>query len=119
MGYVLVIDDDQEIRELLEIALTDEGYEVKTAAGVSSAMDLIQARQPDVILLDVRLQGQTGENFLEAYRALPDATAPLVLLSAAPDLEQIAVRSGTERYLAKPFDLDDLLQVVADALQAR
>lgn len=116
MAYILVIDDDQEIRELLEIALSEEGYDVGTAASISGALNHIEERHPDLILLDLWLQGESGETFIEAYRALPDATAPLVLLSAAPDLDQGAARSDVDRYLAKPFELDDLLDIVAKSL---
>jgi CheY-like chemotaxis protein len=118
VAYILVIDDDPEIRELLEILLSDEGYEVGTAASASGAMDLIASRHPDLILLDLRLQGQTGESFTEAYRVLPNATASLVLLSAAADLEQVAATIGVDRYLSKPFDLDDLLQMLTELLGA-
>lgn len=116
MVYILLIDDDQDIREILEIALSDAGYEVGTAVSGSGAMDLIAERHPDLIFVDLWLQGQPGEGFIEAYRALPDATAALVLLSAAPDLDKEAVRSGVDRYLAKPFELDELLAVVAELL---
>ena len=118
MAYILVIDDDQEIRELLAIALSDEGYEVGTAASASSALDLIRVRHPDVILLDLWLQGQRGESFVEAYRALPNAPAALVLLSAAADLAQVAATSCADRHLAKPFELDDLLQTLAELIPA-
>jgi DNA-binding response OmpR family regulator len=116
VAYILVIDDDQEIRELLEIALSDEGYEVGTAASASSAMDLVNVRHPDVILLDLWLQGHTAESFIPAYRALPNARAALVLLSATSDPEGVAAANGADRYLAKPFELDDLLAIVAKSL---
>ena len=116
MVYVLIVDDDQEIRELLGIALADEGYEVGAAASGSGALDLIKLRHPDLILVDLWLQGESGERFIEAYRALPDATAALVLLSAAPELDTEAGRSGVDRYLAKPFELDELLAIVAQSL---
>ena len=74
------------------------------------------ARKPDVILLDLWLQGHMGGSFVEAYRALPNATAAVVLLSATHDLEQAAATSGADRYLAKPFDLGELLAMLAELL---
>jgi len=118
VASILVIDDDQELRELLAIALSDEGYEVGTAATASSAWDLFRVRHPEVILLDLWLQGQRGESFVEAYRALPNAPAALVLLSAAADLAQVAATSCADRHLAKPFELDDLLQTLAELIPA-
>jgi DNA-binding response OmpR family regulator len=118
VAYILILDDDRETRELLEILLSEEGHEVGTAASASTALDLINTRDPDLIFLDLRLAGHSGEHFIQAYRAPPNARAPLVLLSAAADLEQVAARSGV-RYLAKPYDLDELLQTVAKLLGAR
>jgi DNA-binding response OmpR family regulator len=119
VSYILVIDDDPEIRELLAIALCDEGYEVGTAASANSALDLIRTRHPDLVLVDLWLRGQSGENFVQGYRALPEASAAVVLLSAAPDLEEAASVTGADRYLSKPFDLDDLLQTLDELLRGR
>jgi DNA-binding response OmpR family regulator len=118
VAYILILDDDRDTRELLEILLIDEGHDVGTAASVSTALDLINTRHPDLILLDLRLAGQSGESFIQNYRALPNAHAALLLLSAASDLEQVAARHG-ERYLAKPYDLDELLQALAELLAPR
>ena len=108
-GYILVVDDDDALRELLEIVLTDEGYEVQVAGSAAQALNLARKRQPALILFDVLLGDQHGAAFVESYRQLPDATAPMLAVSALADLAAEAARIGADDFLAKPFDLDDLL----------
>jgi len=108
-GYILVVEDDDALRELLEIVLTDEGYEVQVASSAAEALNLARKRQPALILFDVLLGDQHGAAFVESYRRLPDATAPMMAVSALADLAAEAARIGADDFLAKPFDLDDLL----------
>jgi two-component system, NtrC family, nitrogen regulation response regulator NtrX len=116
VAYILLVDDDHETRELLEMVLTDEGYEVGSAARGSHALVMLQERRADLILLDLWLTSESGESLIEAYRALPYASARIVLLSAVADLEQVATRLAADGYIPKPFDLDDLLLVIENVL---
>ena len=115
-SYILVLEDDQTTRELLEIVLTDEGYEARSAGTVSQALAVARERQPAVILFDMLLPDEGGEGFVRAYRALPGAMARLIAVSGIADLEDEAGRIGADAFLAKPFELDELLAVVAKAL---
>ena len=115
-AYILVLEDDQTTRELLEIVLTDEGYETRSAGTVSQALAVAQERQPALVLFDMLLPDANGEDFVTAYRALPGATARLIAVSGVANLEHEAARIGAEAFLAKPFELEELLAVVAKLL---
>ena len=115
-NYVLVLDDDVDIRAVVEIALSDEGYEVMSARDAEEALRVVQERPTGLILFDLRLAHGSGEDFIRAYRALPDATAVMIVLSGAANVPEIAAQIGADGYLIKPFDLDDLLGTVEAAI---
>jgi DNA-binding response OmpR family regulator len=117
-GYVLVVDDDLLMRELLELALSGEGYEVESAPSVTDALASCQRRPPGVILFDLTLGQEDGESFVRAYRTLPNAHAALIAVSGASGLEQRVSALGITTFLMKPWDLDELLQAVKQATQA-
>lgn len=109
---VLVVDDDESIRELISLALEGEGYEVLTAPEGAAAMAMIVESTPDVILLDTRMPVMDGWEFARQYHQQAGVRAPLIVLSAADDPARTAAEIGADGYLAKPFDLDDLSRVV-------
>jgi two-component system, NtrC family, response regulator AtoC len=114
-GHVLVLDDDEAMRELLAETLESEGYRVQCAASVDVALQLVRERNPRVVLFDLTLGAQSGQAFVEAYRALPDAQAALIVLSGAPGLAHVADALQLDGYLTKPFDLDALSLLVRAA----
>jgi CheY-like chemotaxis protein len=117
-GTVLVVDDDESIREFVSVALSDEGYDVVTASDGASALETVGREHPSVILLDMRMPIMDGWEFSRAYRALPEPHAPIIVVTAARDAEERASQIQAEGYLAKPFDLDDLLAMVGRYVQA-
>ena len=115
-GSVLVVDDDEFVRDFVGGALRAEGYAVAAAPDAGAALDLLWAsweHQPDVILLDLLLPAVDGRGYTDLYRQLPVRHAPIVLMSALDELEQIAAETGAAAGLRKPFDLDVLLATVA------
>jgi DNA-binding response OmpR family regulator len=115
---ILVIEDDTFIRELITTVLEDEGYAVICSTSPAAALLLAQVRRPDVILLDLSMPGLSGEEFIISYRLLPNATAPVVIISGQANLEVVARRAGADAYIAKPFDLTRLLDTVTAVLSA-
>jgi two-component system, chemotaxis family, chemotaxis protein CheY len=109
---VLVVDDDESIRELICLALEDEGYEVLTAPEGAAAMEILAKSTPDLILLDTRMPGMNGWEFARLYHQREGHKAPLIVLSAADDPSGTAEDIGAEGYLAKPFDINDLSSTV-------
>ncbi len=112
-GTVLVVDDEATIRDLLRAFLEEEGYEVATAASGQEALDLAAVAAPALVLSDVLMPGMSGPELCAALRR-SGCAAPVVLMSASyrPDGAADAA-CGYSGFLAKPFDLDELLRSVA------
>lgn len=109
---VLMVDDDAAIRNVVSLALGDEGFNVICAADGQEALEAIRRSQPDLILLDMRMPVMDGWAFASAYRQEPPPHAPIVVLTAARDAAAVATEIGARECLAKPFDLDDLIACV-------
>ncbi len=109
---ILIVDDDDSIRELVAMALEDEGYEVMTAAQGVQALQIAAATPPDLILLDMRMPIMDGWAFARTYHQLPGPHAPIIVLSATRNGLAVAEEVGAAGYLAKPFELVQLLTVV-------
>ena len=115
---VLVIDDDESIRELISLALEDEGFRVICAPEGESALRMIPETNPDVILLDNRMPVMDGSQFVQQYREQFDHQAPLVVLTAVDNPKELAQEIGADGFLPKPFDLNDLVRVIAQVAPA-
>lgn len=105
---VLVVDDEEAIRELLQAVLSNEGYQVICAAGGLEALELAPRERPDLALVDVMMPGMDGRQLVARLRELPEmAGRPMVMMSAV--IRFVADQPGVVAFLAKPFDLDQLL----------
>jgi CheY-like chemotaxis protein len=111
-GPILVVDDDPGIREFVELTLSDEGYEVKTAWHGAAALELAERFRPLVILLDMRMPVMDGWEFARQYRERPGPHAPIVVVTAARDAIARAAQIAADGVLPKPFRLQQLLDVV-------
>src|SRR3954468_19892351 len=117
MASVLVVDDDDNIREFVSLALLGEGHDVQTANNGAVALERVQMISPDVILLDMRMPVMDGWQFATAYRQLPGPHANVVVMTAARDATRSAAEIDADAHLAKPFELDQLLDLVATLAQ--
>ncbi len=116
---VLVVDDDPDIRTMLELTLVAEGLEVMTAPHGAAALELLAQRKgtpPDAIVLDMRMPVMDGWTFAARYRQLPPPHVPIVVLTAAVDAARSAAQIGAQASVAKPFTIDDLLDVLAQVM---
>lgn len=115
LGRVLVVDDDTVIRQLIIVNLELEGFEVATAVDGQDFLDKVKDIRPDVVTLDIMMPRLDGWEAAERLRADPEtAGIKVVLLSARAqeaDLER-GSRIGVDAYLTKPFDPDELIEVV-------
>lgn len=109
---VLVVDDDAAIRQFIRMALEDGGYEVTTAGDGREALHSVKSAPPRVILLDMRMPVMDGWAFMRAYRQTPPPHAPVVVLTAARDAGESAGEVDADAFLAKPFNLRELLRLV-------
>src|SRR5215207_7548476 len=105
---VLIVDDDVPICELLELAFTDEGWDVRVRTRGQHALDLLRRWTADVILLDLRMPEMDGETFLARCRGAMRQEIPVLLFSASSNLDHHAARLGVRAVVAKPFDIDVL-----------
>ncbi len=113
-GRVLVIEDEDSLREVIEVLVSIEGCDVKSAANGSLALDLLQDDwKPDLILLDLYMPGMSGRDFIQRYRSGPGPHAPIIVLSGTSETPQELQELGCAGWLPKPFNVDDLLAVVA------
>jgi two-component system, chemotaxis family, chemotaxis protein CheY len=111
-AQALVVDDDESIREFVEMVLSDAGWTVHTAPHGRAALDLVARCPPDLILLDMAMPVLDGWGFARAYRETAGPRAPIVVMTAAWNAAERAAQVDADQYLAKPFDLDELLQIV-------
>jgi two-component system phosphate regulon response regulator OmpR len=109
---VLVVDDDDGIRDFVRMALSDDGYDVATAADGAEAIETARGFEPHLVVLDVRMVGMDGVEFARAYRDVP-GRAPILVFTAARDPETTAREMGADAFLAKPFELKEFLELVA------
>ena len=109
--HVLVVDDQEAIRETLQVALDDEGFSVECAANGREALAVIERWKPCVILLDLMMPVMDGWAFCEEQKRTGDRT-PIVLLSAAGGLDEHQRALGAAAAIAKPFDIDRLIRTI-------
>ena len=116
---VLVVDDDPDILEATRLMLEDEGYAVTTTEKGEYAENLHdgQGGLPDLIILDVLLSGRDGRTICRHLKGRPETRGiPIVMVSAHPGAEESVKAVGADAFLAKPWDLDDLIALVASFL---
>jgi CheY-like chemotaxis protein len=115
MKRILIVDDEPTIRKLVAEALREAGYHVDLAANGAEALHIMRRRLPHAIVLDLMMPQLDGSGFVELMRLNPRfAAVPLVLASAAYDATDAARRMGARACLAKPFEIDVLLQTIAE-----
>jgi two-component system, chemotaxis family, chemotaxis protein CheY len=122
MSQILVVEDDDSIRGLVSEVLRDDGYEVSEACNGLEALSRVGERRPDLIVLDLMMPVMDGWTFVEHCRRFRTCEeVPIVVTSASHDLPHTAERLrsfGVRTCLAKPFDVDGLLALVARYLPA-
>jgi two-component system chemotaxis response regulator CheY len=109
---ILIVDDDESIRQIVKLCLSDEGYEAFEAPNGQVALDTLDEIRPDLILLDLRMPVMDGWEFARRYKSLPGPHAPIVAFIAALNAEQECADLDAAGVLSKPFDLDELLLAV-------
>ncbi len=118
---ILIVDDEPDIRMLIDGILADEGYETRNAGGADAAIALFHARRPSLVVLDVWLQGSQldGIGLLEMFHS-EEPHVPVVMISGHGTIEMAvgAIQQGAYDFIEKPFQSDRLLLVVRRALEA-
>lgn len=110
--HVLIVEDDHDVREMLEMFLSHSGFSISSATNGAEALDRMRERQPCVVLLDLMMPVMTGWQFRE--RQMADAKlakVPVVCVTAAADPNSISAQLGVQ-CMSKPVDLEVLINVV-------
>jgi two-component system NtrC family response regulator len=117
---ILVIDDDESLRRVLEYNLAQEGYAVLTASSGEEGLELLKKEGADLILTDVRMAGMDGLQVMELARKL-DPAVQVIILTAFGTIEMAveAMKAGAFHYISKPFNRDELKLTVKKALQVK
>src|ERR1700741_3502581 len=115
---ILVVDDEKSQREILELILAEEGYDVTTAASGEAALKFARDRRFDLALTDLKMTGMDGIDLLQQLLAF-DSSIIVILLTAHGSIDSAkeALRRGAFDYLEKPYDKTALLETINRALQ--
>ena len=117
---ILVVDDERSMRELLEIALKREGYEVLVADGGRSAVDVLKREAVDLLVSDVKMPDMNGVEVLKAAKQIDREIVGIMITAyASTDSAVKALNMGAHDYLSKPFNVDELKKVVRNAIEHR
>jgi DNA-binding NtrC family response regulator len=114
---ILVVDDEKSQREILEMILSGEGYDVTTASSGEAAMKFVESRRFDLVLTDLKMTGMSGLDLLKELTNY-DKSIIVILLTAHGSVDSAvdALRLGAFDYLQKPYDSEKLLETVSRAL---
>ena len=120
MARILVVDDEDRVRSILNIMLSSKGHEIKEAADGTQALSLLDKTAFDLVISDIRMDGMDGKELLTHIKQ-KDMGCPVIFLTAFGTLESAveALRLGVSDYLVKPFEEKDLHLAVARALGVR
>ncbi len=121
IGSVLVVDDEPQVVWMLQFSLEAEGYRTIAARDGRTALEQMRAHHPSLVLLDVMMPVMDGWTVLEHVRSLPEEERPRVVIvsarASARDRAK-AAELGADAFVAKPFNVDDLLGVVHQLARA-
>jgi DNA-binding NtrC family response regulator len=119
-GSILVIDDEEIMREILETLLTREGYDVRLAANGAEGLELAKSLPFDAAIVDVMMPGMDGVQTLDELKKLDD-DLPVLMITAFASVENAinAMKRGAFDYITKPFKNDEVLVVLRNAVERR
>ncbi|MEW6200473.1 MAG: sigma-54 dependent transcriptional regulator [bacterium] len=119
MNSILIVDDDRQLRQSFQRLLSEEGYEVRTAASGEEGVEMVKQKIPDLVIMDVRMPGMNG---LEAFRAMrkTEPKLPVIIMTAysTTDTAIEATKMGAFDYVLKPFEIPDILTLIEQAIEA-
>src|SRR2546428_3020012 len=119
-GTILVVDDEEIMREILETLLTREGYEVRVASSGAEGLELARALPFDAAIVDIMMPGLDGIATLDELRRI-DEDLNVIIITAYASVESAisAMKTGAFDYITKPFKNDEVIVVVRNAMERR
>ena len=115
---ILVVDDDESLRRVMQLQLEEAGYEVITAAGAKEALALTEEQMPALVITDLKMPGVSGMELLRSLRSEhPETTVVMITAFGTVQTAVEAMKSGAYDYITKPVDFDELILTVNRALE--
>ena len=110
----MIADDDPGIVDAIEMLLEFEGYEVLSTVDGNRVLDM-KENLPDLLLLDIWMSGEDGRDICKKLKQEPlTKNIPIIMVSASHDIKESAIEAGADDFLAKPFEMNDLLKKIED-----
>ncbi|MGO4710672.1 PleD family two-component system response regulator [Chryseobacterium sp. 2TAF14] len=110
---IMICDDDQGILDVLEMILEPEGYTVYKEIDSTLLLKRLKSEQPDLLLLDLWMPVLSGYDIIKQIRAdRKIQSLPIIVLSASRNEEKIALETGCDKFISKPFDMNELIASV-------
>src|SRR6201989_415803 len=119
-GTILVVDDEEIMREILETLLTREGYDVRVASSGAEGLEMARALPFDAAIVDIMMPGLDGIATLDELKRI-DEDLNVIIITAYASVESAiaAMKTGAFDYITKPFKNDEVLVVVRNAMERR
>jgi DNA-binding response OmpR family regulator len=116
---ILVLDDDPDISMMLKLMLEYKNYIVNTAEREEEMLALLNTVPTDLIIMDMLLSGVNGTDVCASLKQNPATNMiPVLMISAHPNAKEICLKSGADEFVAKPFDMHDILDRITSLLPA-
>ncbi len=111
-GKILLVEDEEDLREMMKYQLESAGYHVTGVEDGTDALTELNTETPDLILLDLNLPKMGGVEFYEKVSVDEDFSVPIIVTTAREEVEGLFESFNVEAYLAKPFTMEQLLKTV-------
>lgn len=115
MKRILLVEDESDLINILDVVLSEEGYQVTQMRSAEEAMQFCQVTVPDLVVSDIKMGAMDGLTMFEKMRSQPRTNKiPFIFISATSDIASIkkAKELGAAAYFAKPFDVDEVIKTV-------
>jgi|SRR5436190_1495473 len=111
---ILVLDDDPDIGIMIKMMLEYKGYSVIVTDRAEKAEEVLSSEHIDLLIMDMLLSGVNGTDMCTALKQYPATSSlPVIMISAHPNAKQICLDAGADEFIAKPFDIIDMLSKIS------
>jgi DNA-binding response OmpR family regulator len=116
--HILVVEDSENILEVIKLMFDFQGWKVTTRDSLATIIKDVKEISPDLILMDMLLSGANGCDACAAMKKEEDLSGiPVIIMSAHPEAHKEAKNAGADYFIAKPFEMDALIEKIKEALQ--